>query len=97
MMARERVNNQKTGAKDEAKCKTQHKKPQMKRGSFLPNLSEIGLTTMLPMKKPAKITEVDTKPKDPRSHTRSNYESKQKYYIKNVICKMMHVQNILDS
>ena len=77
MMARERVNNQKTGAKDEAKCKTQHKKPQMKRGSFLPNLSEIGLTTMLPMKKPAKITEVDTKPKDPRSHTRPNYESKE--------------------
>ena len=61
----------------------------MKRGSFLPNLSEMGLTRMLPMKKPAKITEVATKPKDPRSHTRSNYKSKEilHYYIKNVTGK----------
>ena len=61
----------------------------MKRGSFLPNLSEMGLTRMLPMKKPAKITEVETKPKDPRSHTRSNYESKEirHYYIENVTGK----------
>ena len=77
MIARKRANNQKTGAKDEAKWKTQHKKPQMKRGSFLPNLSEMGLTRILPIKKPAKIPEVETKPKDPRSHTRSNYESKE--------------------
>jgi len=51
-------------------------KPQMNRGRFLPNLSEKELTIILPMKKPAKMTEVETNPKEPRSHTSSNCEKK---------------------
>ena len=48
----------------------------MKSGRFLPNLSEKVLTVILPIKNAAKITEVETNPKEPRSHTRSNYEIK---------------------
>lgn len=71
-MARKRANTQNTGEKAETKWKRQHKNPHTKSGSFRPNLSEIGLTEMPPKKKAAKITEVETKPSDPRSHTRSN-------------------------
>ena len=42
---------------------SQQKKPQMKRGRFLPNLSDKILIAILPTRKPAKITEVDTNPK----------------------------------
>jgi len=59
-------------------------KPQMNRGRFLPNLSEKELTTILPMKKPAKMTEVETNPKEPRAHTRSNCEQKLKNRKKNI-------------
>lgn len=70
MMARQRAKNQNDGAKAETKLNSQQKNPQMKRGRFLPNLSDKGLTTILPMKNPAKRTEVATNPSEPRSQTR---------------------------
>lgn len=69
---REVANTQYAGENAEAKLKTQQKKPQMNTGYFLPNLSEMLLTQMLPIKNPTKITEVETNPNEPRSHTRSN-------------------------
>lgn len=71
-MARQRAKNQNVGAKAETKLNSQQKNPHMKSGRFLPNLSEIGLTTMLPMKNPTKNTEVETNPSEPRSQKRSN-------------------------
>lgn len=69
---RKKANSQKWLTNAETKWRRLHRNPQTKRGSFRPNLSEMGLTTRLPTKKPAKITDVDTNPSDPRSHTRSN-------------------------
>ena len=70
--ARKRANTQNTGAKAETKLNTAQKKPQTNKGSFRPNLSEMLLTKTPPAIKPAKITEVDTNPNEPRSQTRSN-------------------------
>lgn len=72
VMPRQRANTQNVGAKAEAKLKTQQRKPQMNSGYFLPNLSDMLLTKMLPIKNPMKITEVEMKPNEPRLHTRSN-------------------------
>ena len=69
---RKKANSQKWLTNAETKWRRLHRNPQTKRGSFRPNLSEMGLTTRLPTKKPANITDVDTNPSDPRSHTRSN-------------------------
>ena len=71
--ARKRANTQKVGEKAETKLNRQQRNPQTKRGILRPNLSEIGLTEILPVKNPAKITEVETNPNEPRSHTRSNW------------------------
>ena len=71
-MARQRAKNQNVGAKAETKLNNQQKNPQMKSGRLLPNLSEIGLTTILPTKNPTKNTEVETNPSEPRSQNRSN-------------------------
>ena len=81
-MARKRANTQKVGAKAETKLKTQHRAPHTKRGNFRPNLSETVLTEMPPIKNPANITEVETTPSDPRSHTRSNWEKKDAFLKK---------------
>ena len=70
--ARKRANTQKEGEKAETKLNRQHKNPHTKRGSLRPNLSEMVLTEMLPIKNPAKITEVETNPREPRPQTRSN-------------------------
>ena len=43
---------------------------------------ETVLTEMPPIKNPANITEVETKPSDPRSHTRSNWEKKDAFLKK---------------
>ena len=69
---RKTANTQKAGEKAETKLNRQQKNPQTKRGILRPNLSDIVLTAMLPMKWPAKMTEVETKGKEPRSHTKSN-------------------------
>lgn len=79
-IARKRANTQKEGAKAETKLNTPHKKPQTNIGSFRPNLSEMLLTEMLPAINPAKITEVDTNPSEPRSQTRSNCEKSLKHF-----------------
>ena len=71
-MARKRVNTQNSGAKADTKLNRQQKKPQTNSGSLRPNLSEMVLTETLPTTKPAKITEVETNPSEPRSQTRSN-------------------------
>ena len=73
MIPRKRANTQNAGAKAEAKLNTQPRKPQMNRGYFLPNLSDMLLTKTLPIKNPTKITEVDMNPNEPRLQTRSNY------------------------
>lgn len=75
-MLRQRAKNQNVGANAETKLNSQQKKPQIKRGRFLPNLSDKVPITMLPTKKPAKITEVDTNPKEPRSQKRLNCDLK---------------------
>ena len=72
VIPRKRANTQNDGAKAEAKLKTQQRQPQMKSGYFLPNLSDMLLTKMLPMKNPKKITEVEMNPNEPRLQTRSN-------------------------
>ena len=69
---RKRANTQNTGEKAETKLNRQHKNPHTKRGSLRPNLSEMVLTQMLPIKNPAKMTDVETNPREPRSQTRSN-------------------------
>lgn len=66
-IARKRANTQKAGEKAETKLNTAQKKPHTNNGSFRPNLSEIGLTKILPAINPAKITEVDTNPSAPLS------------------------------
>ena len=71
-MARKRANTQNAGAKAETKLNRQQKKPQTNSGSLRPNLSEMVLTETLPATKPAKITDVETNPREPRSQTRSN-------------------------
>ena len=86
-IARQRAKNQNVGAKAETRLNSQQKNPQMKRVRFLPNLSEKGLTTILPMKNPAKITDVDTNPSEPRLQTRSNCE--------NIFQKERNVRNFL--
>ena len=73
-MKRLRAKNQNAGEKAETKLNSQQKNPQVKRGRFLPNLSDNELTAIPPTKNPAKITEVETNPSEPRSHTRSNCE-----------------------
>lgn len=70
--ARNKANTQNAGAKAEATLKTEQRKPQMSSGYFLPTLSDMLLTKMLPKKNPEKITEVEMNPKEPRSQTRSN-------------------------
>ena len=65
MKARNNANTQKAGEKAETKLKRQQKNPPIKRGILRPNLSEIGLTAMLPIKWPANITEVEINPKEP--------------------------------
>ena len=77
-MLRQRAKNQNVGANAETKLNSQQKKPQMKRGRFLPNLSDKIPMTIQPTKKPAKITEVDTNPQEPRSQTRSNCDFENK-------------------
>ena len=72
VILRQRANTQNVGAKAEAKLKTQQRHPQMNRGYFLPNLSDMLLTKMLPIKNPRKITEVEMNPNEPRSQTSSN-------------------------
>ena len=72
MIARKRANTQNAGAKTETKLKMEQRNPQMNSGYFLPNLSDMVLTQMLPIKNPMKITEVEMKPNEPRLHTRSN-------------------------
>ena len=73
MIARKRANTQNAGAKTETKLKMEQRNPQTNSGYFLPNLSDMVLTQMLPIKNPRKITEVETNPNEPRSQTRSNY------------------------
>ena len=73
VIPRQRANTQNAGAKAEAKLKTQQRHPQMNSGYFLPNLSDMLLTKMLPIKNPRKITEVEMNPNEPRLQTRSNY------------------------
>jgi len=73
VIPRKRVNTQNAGAKAEAKLKRKPRKPQMNRGYFLPNLSDMLLTKTLPIKNPTKITEVEMNPNEPRLQTRSNY------------------------
>lgn len=86
-IARQRAKNQNVGAKADTKLNSQQKNPQMKRVRFLPNLSEKGLTTILPMKNPAKMTDVDTNPNEPRSQTSSNCENsfQKERSVKNVL------------
>jgi len=72
VIPRQRANTQNDGAKAEAKLKAQQRKPQMNSGYFLPNLSDMLLTKMLPIKNPKKITEVEINPNEPRLHTSSN-------------------------
>ena len=62
-MLRQRAKNQNVGANAETKLNSQQKKPQMKRGRFLPNMSDKILIAILPTRKPANIPEVDTNPK----------------------------------
>lgn len=75
---RKRANTQNAGAKAETKLNRLQKKPQTNSGSFRPNLSEMVLTQRLPAIKPAKITEVETNPREPRLQTSSNCKKKQK-------------------
>jgi len=70
--ARNKANTQNAGAKAEATLKTEQRHPQIQSGYFLPNLSDMLLTKMLPRKNPAKMTEVEMNPNEPRSQTRSN-------------------------
>ena len=76
------------GENAERKFNKQHKNPQTNRGILRPNLSQIGLTTRLPIKWPANITEVEINPNEPRSHTRSNWKIK-KVSEKTELVKMM--------
>lgn len=77
-MARNNANTQNTGAKAETKLNREHKKPQTNSGSLRPNLSEMVLTQRLPAIKPAKITEVERNPREPRLQTRSNCKKRKK-------------------
>lgn len=79
--ARKRAKTQNAGENADTKWTMQQINPQMNRGRFLPNLSETELTIRLPMKKAAKMTEVETNPKEPRSHTSSNCGKKKKLII----------------
>jgi len=74
MIPRKMAKIQNAGAKTEAKLKMEQRNPQMKSGYFLPNLSDMVLTQMLPIKNPRKITEVEMNPNEPRLQTRSNWE-----------------------
>ena len=86
-IARKRANTQNAGAKAERKLNRQQKKAQTNMGSFRPNLSEMLLIDTLPAINPAKITEVDTNPNEPRSHTRSNCKNDKKQTSVRVIHK----------
>ena len=77
-MERNKANTQNAGAKAETKLNKQQRKPQTNNGSLRPNLSEMVLTERLPAINPAKITEVETNPREPRSQTRSNCEKNKR-------------------
>ena len=83
---RKTANTQNAGAKAETKLNRQQKKPQTNSGSFRPNLSEMVLTQRLPAIKPAKITDVERNPREPRLQTSPNCKKKKtkktKYTVK---------------